>query len=325
MCGISGRVRYGGGTVGSDIVELAACMRHRGPDSTGFAVYGPRRDRGFVVRVYLANRGQLDTTLQALSNALDSLGSGLIADPTWDDSGQPHVIIRLEVDELESIARFADAAESIDGVQLLSVGRSLEIIKDVGDAREVDAKHHVSAMQGTHALSNMRLATESLVSPTASHPFWARPFADVCIVHNGQLTNYFTWRRALERAGYRFGSDNDSELIAVWNSVQMASGLSLTQSLKKSQSDLDGVFTYLLGTPDGIGMAKDRWAIKPLAVVSQRDGVAIATEEQALRSLYIDEVEVINYDGPLMTAEWKIDDLPPTDETGPIRESGEAA
>lgn len=325
MCGISGRVRYGGGAVGADIVELAACMRHRGPDSTGFAVYGPKRDRGYVVRVYLADRGLLDSTLQGLTDALAALSSGMTADPTWDDSGQPHVIIRIEVDELESIAQFADLAESIDGVQLLSVGRSLEIIKDIGDAREVDAKHNVSAMQGTHALSNMRLATESLVSPTASHPFWARPFADVCIVHNGQLTNYFTWRRTLERAGYRFGSDNDSELIAVWNSVQMASGLTLNESLKKSQTDLDGVFTYLLGTPAGIGMAKDRWAIKPLAVVSQPDGVAIATEEQALRSLYVDEVDVINYDGPLMTAEWRVDDLSAVDGAGPFREPGKAA
>jgi glutamate synthase domain-containing protein 1 len=306
MCGISGRVRYDAGRVGADIVELAACMRHRGPDSTGFAIYGPRRESGYVVRGYLADRAGLDRTLQNVTDLLGPEGAGLTGEPSWDESGQPHVLFRMEVTELDNLSRWVDRVEELPGVELLSVGRSLEVVKDVGDAREVDLKHGVSRMEGTHALSNMRLATESLVSPIASHPFWARPFPDVCIVHNGQLTNYFTWRRRLERDGYRFGSENDSELIAVWNSVQMSEGHSLQSSLTLSQSELDGVFTYLLGTPDGIGMAKDRWAIKPLAVVAESDGIAIATEEQALRSLYEHEVEVRNYDGPLMTEIWPL-------------------
>lgn len=306
MCGISGRVRYDGGDVGADIVELAACMRHRGPDSTGFAIYGPRRDSGFVVRGYLADRTRLDQTLQDVADRLGGCGAELTGDPTWDESGQPHVLFRLETSELVDLSRWVDLVEELPGVELLSIGRSLEVVKDVGDARDVDEKHGVSRMRGTHALSNMRLATESLVSPIASHPFWARPFPDVCIVHNGQLTNYFTWRRRLERDGYRFGSENDSELIAVWNSVQMSEGHSLQSSLSLSQSELDGVFTYLLGTLDGIGMAKDRWAIKPVAVVAESDGIAIATEEQALRSLYEHEVAVLNYDGPLMTEIWPL-------------------
>ena len=314
MCGISGRVRYDAGAVGSDIVELAACMRHRGPDSTGFAVYGVPRERGYVVRGYLEDRADLDATLQAFVDATREFGSDLIGEPTWDDTSQRHVLWRAEVDEISELARWVDQVESAPGVELLSVGRSLEVIKDVGDAREVDEKHRVSALRGTHALSNMRLATESLVSPIASHPFWARPFPDVCIVHNGQLTNYFRWKRRLEREGYRFGSENDSELIAVWNSVQMENGASLRESLVRSQSALDGVFTYLLGTPDGIGMAKDRWAIKPLAVVAAEDGIAIATEEQALRSLYVDEVDVRNFDEPLMTHVWGL--RPEKDEGG---------
>ncbi|MDQ4051998.1 MAG: glutamine amidotransferase [Actinomycetota bacterium] len=306
MCGISGRVRYDGGRVGADIVELAACMRHRGPDSTGFAIYGPRRETGFVVRGYLADRTVLDQTMHEMVDRLGEVEAGLTGEPSWDESGQPHVLFRMEVTEPDNLSLWVDAVEELPGVELLSVGRSLEVVKDVGDAREVDEKHGVSRMHGTHALSNMRLATESLVSPIASHPFWARPFPDVCIVHNGQLTNYFTWRRRLERDGYRFGSENDSELIAVWNSVQMSQGHSLQSSLALSQSELDGVFTYLLGTPDGIGMAKDRWAIKPLAVVAESDGIAIATEEQALRSIYEHEVDVRNYDGPLMTEVWPL-------------------
>lgn len=306
MCGISARVRYDGGAVGADIVELAAAMRHRGPDSTGFAVYGPRRERGFVVRGYLAERSRLAAVLQQVTDLLGAFDSSLLGEPTADDTTQEHVLFRLEIDDVADLRGWVNAVESIPGVELLSVGRSLEIIKDVGDAREVDAKHHVSALRGTHALSNMRLATESLVSQIASHPFWARPFPDVCIVHNGQLTNYFTWRRRLEREGYRFMSENDSELIAVWNSVQMGTGLTLTESLIESQSELDGVFTYLLGTIDGLGMAKDRWAIKPLAMVDEPDGIAIATEEQALRTLYRSEVRVHKYEAPLLTEVWPL-------------------
>lgn len=306
MCGISGRILAGGGRVGRDIVELAACMRHRGPDSTGFAIYGPRRETGLVVRGYLADRRKIDAALDGLLAVTRDAGSDLLADPTHDDTDQPHVLIRAEVADIADLAAWTTAVETESGIQVQSVGRSLEIVKDIGDARAVDAKHHVSAMCGTHALSNMRLATESLVSPIASHPFWARPFLDVCIVHNGQLTNYYTWRRRLAHEGYQFSSENDSELIAVWNSVQMRAGHTLEQSLRASISELDGVFTYLLGTPDGIGMAKDRFALKPLAAVHAADGDAIATEEQALRSLYRDEVEVVNYDGPSMTAVWPV-------------------
>lgn len=306
MCGISGRILVGTGEVGRDIVELAACMRHRGPDSTGFAIYGPRREHGLVVRGYLADRRALDAALESLRAVTRAAGSDLVAEPSWDDTDQAHVLIRAEVADIADLAAWTVRVEAESGVQVQSVGRSLEIVKDVGDARAVDAKHHVSAMRGTHALSNMRLATESLVSPIASHPFWARPFPDVCIVHNGQLTNYYTWRRRLAQQGYLFSSENDSELIAVWNSVQMKAGRTLEQSLRASLTELDGVFTYLLGTADGIGMAKDRFALKPLAAVHAADGQAFATEEQALRSLYHDETAVVNYDGPCLTAVWPI-------------------
>ena len=304
MCGIAGRISTRIGPVGHDIVELAACMRHRGPDSTGFAIYGVPRESGLVVRAFLGDRRHLDSALDALRLVTKEAGSDFSADPTWDDTTQPHVLVRAEINDVQDLAAWTLAAEEQAGLQILSAGRSLEIVKDVGDAREVDAKHNISAMRGTHALSHMRLATESLVSPIASHPFWARPFPDVCIAHNGQLTNYYKWRRRLEHDGYHFSSENDSELIAVWNSVQMAGGHSLEESLRASISELDGVFTYLLGTADSIGMAKDRWAMKPLIGVRADDGIALATEEQALRSLYREEIAMINYDGPSLTEVW---------------------
>lgn len=306
MCGISGRIRRTAGPVGREIVELAARMRHRGPDSTGFAIYGTPRDSGLVIRASLGDRQHLQTALESLREVTRQAGSDFTADPTWDEAGQPHVLIRAEIQDVDDLAAWTTAVSERSGLVVLSAGRSLEIIKDVGDAHDVDAKHHVSELTGTHALSSMRLATESLVSPIASHPFWARPFPDVCIVHNGQLTNYYTWRRKLERAGYHFSSENDSELIAVWNSVRMSLGHSMEESLQASVDELDGVFTYLLGTADSIGMAKDRWAMKPLIGVQADDGLALATEEQALRSLYRQEVPVMNYDGRSLTAVWTV-------------------
>ncbi|MGI9506422.1 MAG: glutamine amidotransferase, partial [Geminicoccaceae bacterium] len=187
-----------------------------------------------------------------------------------------------------------------------SCGRSLEIIKDVGGSLEVADKHGVRDLVGTHGLGHARLATESSVLPNASHPFWARPFPDVAIVHNGQITDYYTWRGKLERQGYRFLTENDSELIAVWVSDQIKRGLTMEQALKKSITSIDGVFTYMIATVDGIGFAKDRFAMKPLVVVRQDHTLAAATEEQAVRRINADEVDVINYDGPSLTDLWPI-------------------
>ena len=151
-----------------------------------------------------------------------------------------------------------------------------------------------------------RLATESSVLPNASHPFWARPFPDVAIVHNGQITDYYTWRTKLEHMGYRFLTYNDSELIAVWVSDQMKNGLTMEQALTKSITSIDGVFTYMIAQPDGIGFAKDRFAMKPLVTVQNNGELAAATEEQAVRRVVPDESDIINYDGPSMTDIWGV-------------------
>jgi hypothetical protein len=200
-----------------------------------------------------------------------------------------------------------DADRLTRHIEVQSCGRSLEIVKDIGDARAVADKHGVRDMLGTHGLGHARLATESSVLPNASHPFWARPFPDVAIVHNGQITDYYLWRARLERKGYRFLTQNDSELIAVWVSDQMKQGLTLQQALTKSISAIDGVFTYLIAHADGIGFAKDRFAMKPLVTIESRGELIGATEEQAVRRVDPDEsAKVINYDGPSITALWGV-------------------
>jgi glutamate synthase domain-containing protein 1 len=174
-----------------------------------------------------------------------------------------------------------------------SLGHASEIIKDVGDARDLDAKHHVSGLRGTHGLGHNRLATESQVDVSHSHPFWAYPFSDVTTVHNGQLTNYHKLRRLFEEQAYRFQTHNDSELIAVYLADKLAHGLTLEAALKESVQDFDGTFTYLVSTARGIGFAKDKLVLKPLVVMERDDLVALASEEVALCQIFPEDIERI--------------------------------
>jgi len=307
MCGIAGRILSAPGPVGADLVKLMDAQEHRGADSTGFAVYGPPRETGYIVRAMGPDRGTLSGDLDAFHAILKAHGADFLEDPTWDSADTRHVSVRMVISDPQDLARWSvDADTMCDRLEIQSVGRSLEIIKDVGSSEMVADKHGVRDMIGTHGLGHARLATESSVAPTASHPFWARPFADVAIVHNGQITDYFTWRDKLERAGYRFMTENDSELIAVWVSDQMKKGLTQAQALKKSIGEIDGVFTFLIANTESMGFAKDRFAMKPLVTVEAGGELAAATEEQAVRTIYPGEVDVVNYDGPSLTNTWFI-------------------
>lgn len=307
MCGIAGRILSSAGAVGRDLVEMMDAQEHRGADSTGFAVYGPPRDSGYVLRGIGFDRAKIDRDLADFTHVLRDHGSDFLGDPDVIQDASRHYCFRMEISDPTDLAAFvADADTLTDRIEIQSCGRSLEIIKDIGGAEAVADKHGVRDMIGTHGLGHARLATESSVLPNASHPFWARPFSDVAIVHNGQITDYFTWRHKLERQGYRFLTSNDSELIAVWVSDQIKAGLTMEQALKKSINSLDGVFTYMIANSDGIGFAKDRFAMKPLVVIDQIGNLAMATEEQAVRRVFPEECDVINFDGPSLTGIWGV-------------------
>lgn len=310
MCGIAGRILRAPGRVGFDLVELMDAQKHRGADSTGFALYGEPQPRGYVMRAVARNRRALGPDLESFRETLRDHGSDFLADPTWDESDCQHASVRVLADEIPDLPRWLADADCIsDRIEIQSVGRSLEIVKDVGAAAQVADKHGVREFIGTHGLGHARLATESSVLPTASHPFWARPFPDTAIVHNGQITDYFLWRGRLQRRGYRFMTENDSELIAVWISDRIRQGDSKTEALQRSIRDIDGVFTYLIADLDGIGFAKDRFAAKPLVAMGERPEIAVATEEQAVRRIYLEEGDVVNYDGPSLTQTWALAEL----------------
>ncbi len=307
MCGIAGRILNREGEVGRDLVELMDAQAHRGADSTGFAIYTKPLPQGGKVRLMGFDRRNLDSDLDDVIKILKNHGSDLLTDPQIDDASSAHYSVRLEVKEPANVENWIAEADLISNrIEVLSYGISLEIIKDVGDAKAVADKHHLRTMQGTHGLGHARLATESDVSPKASHPFWARPFPDVAIVHNGQITNYYLWRDKLELQGYRFMTENDSELLAVWISDQKRKGLSLQQALIKSVSEIDGVFTFMISDLNGIGLAKDRFAMKPLVTLESEGELIAATEEQAVRRIAPDRWDVFNYDGPSMTQIWPL-------------------
>ena len=295
MCGIAGIIyRDGTRDVGRDMTRMLQSMKHRGPDSTGYALYEPASDL-VLVRFTLADandprdfefterlerhRGEVEARMRELGAKIENI--------EVDTEYALRAALRYDGD----LKRLADYLEDVPGCEVLSLGKSLEIVKDLGDAETVADQYGLGGFEGTHAIGHVRMATESDVDISGAHPYWAYPFADVAVVHNGQLTNYFQWRRRLERSGHRFQSECDSEIIAVYLAEQMSEGLTLEESMNKSLDDLDGVFTYICVTGDALGVAKDEMAAKPLVLYEGDDMVALASEEIAIRAVIDHEIE----------------------------------
>ena len=180
---------------------------------------------------------------------------------------------------------------ALESVEILSMGNGLELIKDLGDASVVSEAYGLNDFKGTHGIGHTRMATESDVDIKSAHPYWAFPYNDVSVVHNGQITNYWIMRREMERKGHRFMSNCDSELLAVYTAHNLANGVSLEESLRNSINEIDGVFTYLVATKDQLGMAKDTMAAKPLVLYESDDLIAMASEEVAIRAILPEEID----------------------------------
>jgi glutamate synthase domain-containing protein 1 len=257
---------------------LDGCQ-HRGPDSTGFALYHePAGADELLLRFFVGHGEQAEEAVERIEAKLAELGA-----ETLDDEavGTTHRFrIRFDGD----LQAFSYAMEHV--ATLISIGTSLDIVKDVGGAHDVDDTYHIAGFMGTHGIGHVRLATESDVTPDRSHPFWATGFADIAIVHNGQITNYWKMRRRLEKRGMEFHTDNDSELIAVYLADKLAHGATLEDALRSSIADMDGTFSFLVSTKDEIGYAKDRLAAKPMVMCETDELVAIASEEVSLNKLF---------------------------------------
>ena len=258
-------------------------MAHRGRDSTGFTVAGETTEADLIVRLR-ADGASPEETAARVTDAVSRLGAVVVSLDAQDD------FIRLFLNYEGEVPELAGVLYNMPEIEIHSMGRSSEVVKDVGTASDVDSRHGLGSLHGTHGIGHVRLATESIVDVNHAHPFWAYPFPDVTVVHNGQLTNYHKMKRKYEDAGHRFQTHNDSELIAVYLADKMANGETLEDSLRASLEDLDGTFTYLVSTRDGMGCAKDRWSAKPLVAMETDDVVAVASEEVALRSVFDEEI-----------------------------------
>ena len=295
MCGIAGIIhRDGPSDMGVEITKMLQSMKHRGPDSTGYALYSEPDDL-VTIRFMLAEPKEyggfgIDERLERgraeVESRLAKIGADLAT--IYSDTGYAfRATVRYDGD----LKPLADYLEDIPGCKVLSLGNSLEIIKDLGDAITVQEQYSLAGIRGTHGIGHVRMATESDVDLASAHPYWAYPFADVAVVHNGQLTNYHQWRRRLERSGHRFQSECDSEIIAVYLAEKLEGGMDLNTAMKYSLDDFDGVFTYLVATSDALGIAKDEMAAKPLVLFESDDLVAMASEEIAIRALVGREVD----------------------------------
>lgn len=325
MCGLAGLIhRDGAADIGREMTRMLQLLRHRGPDSTGYALYGTGADAGdaeggsggggaadaLVMRVKFAEQADLQSGFGVheqirgrkaeLRRRLEERGVEALAEEEATEYAS-----RLRFRRPADLKGTIDYLEDIAGVEILSLGRALELVKDLGDAAAVDAQYGLSSFRGTHAIGHTRMATESAVDIRSAHPYWAYPFSDIAVVHNGQLTNYWSFRRALERRGHRFMSDCDSELIAVYAADRMDRGDDLEAAMHRSVAELDGVFTYVIATADSLGMAKDVMAAKPMVLYESDDFVGLASEEVAIRGVFPHEIETHDpYEGEVLA--WRV-------------------
>jgi hypothetical protein len=270
--------------IGDELVKMLETMVHRGHDSAGVTISGESVDSDLLIRIWADESAPAAETIERAKETLAINGGAIVTAEARDS------YLRLTANYEGDVPQLADALLKTPGVVLHSIGENSEVIKDVGTPMVIDETHEIRKISGTHGVGHVRMATESAVDISHAHPFWAYPFTDVTVVHNGQLTNYHGMKREYESRGHHFQTHNDSELIAVYLADKLSEGAELEEALRESMDDLDGTFTYLVSTKDGMGYAKDRWAAKPLVLMETDSVVALASEEVALRSVFTEEL-----------------------------------
>ncbi len=300
MCGVAGVIHRGGtADIGLEMTSMLQSLKHRGPDSTGFAIYGQPNLDEYIMRFKVAEQEDLESGFRIHQEIRDRKAT---VDARMAEKGAELIDERLATEyafryrfsfdgEVESLVRYI---EDVEGAEILSLGHALELIKDLGDASTVSDQYDIRGFEGTHGIGHTRMATESDVDIRSAHPYWAYPYNDISVVHNGQITNYWIMRRQMERKGHRFMSNCDSELLAVYTADKLKEGYQLEDSLKQSIQEIDGVFTYLVATADKLGMAKDTMAAKPMVLYEADDIVALASEEVAIRAIIPHEIDTVD-------------------------------
>ena len=277
MCGIVGLFfKRGAATasLGSLLAGMLSQMRERGPDSTGFAVYGEQAPPGAFKATLRARDGGYDWA------ALEGELANAFALACSVRQYSSHAVFTVGSDPEALFAWFAQHHPELD---IFGFGERIEVFKDVGLPDAVAQRFALEQRASTHGLGHTRMATESAVTTEHSHPFSTGP--DLCLVHNGSLSNHNRLRLSLRREGIRFQTDNDTEVAAGYLTWRLRQGMSLTEALEAALSDLDGFYTFAVATKDGFAILRDPIACKPAVLAETKDWVAMATEYRAIATL----------------------------------------
>lgn len=251
---------------------MLATMSDRGPDSAGFAVYGA----GEPGQTKLTLRGTSPLAMEERAAELEAAFPG--AQTTLHDT---HAVIAVPDQEVEALIKWLE--REAPETEIVGRGNRMEIFKEVGLPEKVAERFGLSGMRGTHAIGHTRMATESAVTTDGAHPYSTGK--DQCLVHNGSLSNHNNLRRELKREGLEFETENDTEVAAGYLTWRMREGLSLGDALKVSLDDLDGFYTFVVGTENGFGVLRDGIACKPAVMAETDQYVAFGSEYRVLANL----------------------------------------
>jgi glutamate synthase domain-containing protein 1 len=276
MCGIAGLfLKDQGleGELGGLMAAMLTALGDRGPDSTGFAVYGAEAPGYAKLTLRAPQDFDFVPLLESLSAAV---GEEALAHRRHDT----HLVVTVPAGH-ETAARHA--LRAFPAVTVVGSGRRMELFKEVGRPEQVTQRFDLARMAGTHAIGHTRMATESAVTTDGAHPFTTGE--DQCLVHNGSLSNHNAVRRNLIKQGLRFQTENDSEVAAGFITAQLRGGRSLEQAMEASLAALDGFYTFVIGTESGFGVLRDPIACKPAVMAETDRWVAFGTEYRALVDL----------------------------------------
>ena len=275
MCGIVG-LFIKNPTLESQLGELIAPMlsemTERGPDSAGIAVYHDQNDKGCKITVLAENLDFDWSDLEESLKASFALKKNTVT--------QNHAVLTLD----SAISEVQDwLNENWKELSVTSAGTNIEIFKGKGNPADFIEQFDIKSMRGTHALGHTRMATESAITTEHSHPFSTGQ--DLCLVHNGSLSNHNRLRETLRRSGVQFKTDNDSEVAAGYLSWRLSEGDDLDQALNHAIDDLDGFYTFAIGTRDGFAVMRDPIGCKPAIMAETDDWAAMSSEYRAIATL----------------------------------------
>jgi len=277
VCGIAGLYTKSPALqaeLGEHLARMLEQLSFRGPDSAGVAFY---RDP--------APAGSCKVSLCGVDHEVDWVALGAELADTFGGASAPRVRATHAVFTIEAEAEHVQAwlAKHHPELRLMSAGSSIEIYKEAGRPSDFVRRFQIDQLDGTHALGHTRMATESRVTTEHSHPFSTG--LDLCLVHNGSLSNHNRLRSKLRREGIHFQTDNDSEVAAGYLTWRLREGASLEQALESCLQDLDGFYTFAVGSADGFAVLRDPIACKPAVMAETDEWVAIASEYRAIAVL----------------------------------------